>query len=182
MSSSHPTIGITMGDPSGVGPEIIVKALQEMSPELRSVSAVIGNLDLLKRADKLVGAGLTFTDSLDARGGAVPVVHVATKDQTQIRDGEISAAGGEAAYQYVVKAVELSLAGRIAVIVTAPLNKAAMHAAGHHYDGHTELLAHLTGASSSFMLLASEKLSAIHVSTHVSLRGATQRATIEREL
>jgi len=99
MSSSHPTIGITMGDPSGVGPEIIVKALQEMSPELRSVSAVIGNLDLLKRADKLVGAGLTFTDSLDARGGAVPVVHVATKDQTQIRDGEISAAGGEAAYQ-----------------------------------------------------------------------------------
>ena len=182
MSSSHPTIGITMGDPSGVGPEIIVKALKEMSPELRSASAVIGNLGLLKRADKLVGAGLSFTDTLDARGGAVPVVHVATKDESQIRDGEISAAGGEAAYQYVVKAVELALAGKIAVIVTAPLNKAAMHAAGHHFDGHTELLAHLTGASSSFMLLASEKLSAVHVSTHVSLRGATQRGSTERVL
>lgn len=182
MSSTHPTIGITMGDPSGVGPEIIVKALKEMTPELRSASAVIGNLDLLKRADKLLGAGLTYTDSLDAEGGAVPVVHVPTKGQAQIRDGEMSAAGGEAAYQYVVKAVELALAGRIAVIVTAPLNKAAMHAAGHHYDGHTELLAHLTGASSSFMLLASEKLSAIHVTTHVSLRGATQRGSTERIL
>jgi 4-hydroxythreonine-4-phosphate dehydrogenase len=182
MASTHPTIGITMGDPSGVGPEIIVKALKEMSPELRSASAVIGNLDLLKRADKLLGAGLTYVDSLEAEGGAVPVVHVPTKGQAQIRDGEMSAAGGEAAYQYVVKAVELALAGRIAVIVTAPLNKAAMHAAGHHYDGHTELLAHLTGASSSFMLLASEKLSAIHVTTHVSLRGATQRGSTERIL
>ena len=182
MSSSHPTIGITMGDPSGVGPEIIVKALQGMSPELRSTSAVIGNLELLKRADKLVGTGLTFTDTLDARAGAVPVMHVPSKGQAEIRDGEITAAGGEAAYQYIVKAVELALAGKIAVIVTAPLNKAAMHAAGHNFDGHTELLAHLTGASSSFMLLASEKLSAIHVTTHVSLRGATQRGTTERVL
>ncbi len=182
MSSSHPTIGITMGDPSGVGPEIIVKALQEMSPELRSTSAVIGNLELLKRADKLVGTGLTFTDSLDARGSVVPVVHVPSKGQHEIRDGQISAAGGEAAYQYIVKAVDLATSGQIAVIVTAPLNKGAMHAAGHHFDGHTELLAHLTGATSSFMLLASDKLSAIHVTTHVSLRGATQRGTTERVL
>ncbi len=182
MSSSHPTIGITMGDPSGVGPEIIVKALKEMSPELRSASAVIGNLDLLERADRIVGAGLTYTDSLDAHDGAVPVVHVPTKGQSQIRDGEITAAGSEAAYQYVVKAVELALARKIAVIVTAPLNKAAMHAAGHHFDGHTELLAHLTGAASSFMLLASDRLSAIHVTTHVSLRGATQRGSTERVL
>jgi len=128
-------IGITMGDPSGIGPEIIVKALQEMSPDQRSASAVIGNLDFLKRADRLLGANLTYTDSLDnARNGAVPVVHVATKDESQIRDGQITAAGGEAAYQYVVKAVELALAARIAVIVTAPLNKGAMHAAGHHFD------------------------------------------------
>ncbi|PWT70556.1 MAG: 4-hydroxythreonine-4-phosphate dehydrogenase PdxA [Proteobacteria bacterium] len=176
-------IGITMGDPSGVGPEIVVKALKEMTPELRSVSAVIGNIDLLKRADKIINAGLTYVDSLEgAAGGSVPVVHVSTKDQNQIRDGELTAAGGEAAYQYVAKAVELALAKRIGVIVTAPLNKAAMHAAGHHFDGHTELLAHLTGAKSSFMLLASDKLCVVHVSTHVSLRNATQRATTERVL
>ena len=178
-----PKIGITMGDPSGIGPEIIVKALKEMSAEHRSASAVIGNLAFLQRADKLLGAGLNYTDSLEgARNGAVPVVHVATKDEAEIRDGEITAAGGEAAYQYVVKAVELAQAGRIGVIVTAPLNKGAMHAAGHHFDGHTELLAHLTGAKSSFMLLASDKLATVHVSTHVSLRNATQRATTERVL
>ena len=176
-------IGITMGHPSGVGPEIIVKALQAMSPERRSASAVIGNIDILRRADTLLGANLTYVDSLEAaRDGAVPVVHVPSKDQDRIEDGKASAAGGEAAYQYVVKAVELALAGRIAVIVTAPLNKAALHAAGHHYDGHTELLAQLTGAKSSFMLLASDKLNAVHVTTHVSLRGATERATQERIL
>jgi len=176
-------IGITMGDPSGIGPEIIVKALQAMPPERRSATAVIGNLDILKRADRLLNANLVYVESLEgAQDGAVPVVHVPTKGQDDIKDGQISAAGGEAAYQYVVKAVELALAGRIAVIVTAPLNKAALHTAGHHYDGHTELLAHLTGAKSSFMLLASDKLSAVHVSTHVSLRGATERATTERVL
>jgi 4-hydroxythreonine-4-phosphate dehydrogenase len=176
-------IGITMGDPSGIGPEIIVKALQAMPPERRSATAVIGNLDILKRADRLLTANLVYVESLEGvQDGAVPVVHVPTKGQDDIKDGQISAAGGEAAYQYVVKAVELALAGRIAVIVTAPLNKAALHSAGHHYDGHTELLAHLTGAKSSFMLLASDKLSAVHVSTHVSLRGATERATTERVL
>jgi 4-phospho-D-threonate 3-dehydrogenase / 4-phospho-D-erythronate 3-dehydrogenase len=176
-------IGITMGDPSGVGPEIIVKALQSMSPEHRSATAVVGNLEILKRADRLLNANLTYVDSLDAaRNGAVPVVHVPSKGQEDIRDGQLTAAGGEAAYQYVVKAVELAMAGRIAVIVTAPLNKAALHAAGHHFDGHTELLAQLSGAKSSFMLLASDKLSAVHVSTHVSLRGAIDRATTERVL
>ena len=177
------TIGITMGDPSGIGPEIIVTARTEMSPEHRSSTAVVGNLDILKRADRLVGAGLTYVEGVDAaRGGAVPVVHVPSQDSDKIVDGQITAAGGEAAYRYIVKAVELALAGKIAVIVTAPLNKAALHAAGHHFDGHTELLAHLTGARSSFMLLASDKLSTVHVSTHVSLRGATERATTERVL
>ena len=103
---------------------------------------MIGNRDILKRADKLLGAGLTYVDSLEAaRNGAVPVLHVPSKDSDKIVDGQISPAGGEAAYQYIVKAVEVALAGQIAVIVTAPLNKAALHAAGHHFDGHTELLA-----------------------------------------
>ncbi len=175
-------IGITMGDPAGIGPEIIVKSLQQMTPERRSATAVIGNIGILGRADKMVGAGLDYVDGLDARDGQVPVVHVPSTGADAIEDGKISAAAGEAAYQYVVKAVELALAGKIAVIVTAPLNKAALHAAGHHFDGHTELLAHLTGAKSSFMLLASDKLNAVHVSTHVSLKGATERATVERVL
>ena len=72
-------IGITMGDPSGIGPEIIVKALRDMAPEQRSATAVIGNLDFLERADRLLGANLTYVDSLEARNGAVSVVHVASQ-------------------------------------------------------------------------------------------------------
>lgn len=171
-----------MGDPSGIGPEIIVSTLAEMEPAVRSASAVIGNLDMLKRADKLLGTGLRFVDGMDAKSGEVLVAHVATDNQDDIADGIESAAGGEAAYRYVEQAVKLSLDKRIAVIVTAPLNKAAMHSAGHHFDGHTELLAHLTGAKSSFMLLAGPKLNAVHVTTHMSLRNAAEKPTIERVL
>ena len=173
-------IGITMGDPSGIGPEIIIKTLAQMSPAMRSLSVVVGNLEILKRADKLLGTHLKFVNGLDAKDGEVPVADVTTKDQDKIVDGQISAAGGEAAYRYVEAAVRLALAHKIEVIVTAPLNKAAMHSAGHHFDGHTELLADLTGAKSSFMLLASDKLNAIHVTTHQSLRNAAERPTIER--
>ncbi|KPK33323.1 MAG: 4-hydroxythreonine-4-phosphate dehydrogenase [Betaproteobacteria bacterium SG8_40] len=171
-----------MGDPAGIGPEIIVATLAEMSNEARSQSAVIGNLDMLRRADSIRGTGLKFVEGVQASNGAVPVVHLATKNQDQIEDGKASAAAGEAAYRYVEKAVELCLAGDISVIVTAPLNKAAMHSAGHHFDGHTELLAHLTGAKSSFMLLAGDKLNAVHVTTHMSLRNAAEKPTIERVL
>src|SRR5581483_5459649 len=175
-------IGITMGDPSGIGPEIIVATLSQMDPGARAASAVVGNLDILRRADRLLGTALAFVDGLEAKPGEVPVVHVATRDQDRIVDGRQTAAGGEAAYRYVERAVKLALAGRIAVIVTAPLNKAALHEAGHHFDGHTELLAHLTGAKQSFMLLAGEKLNAVHVTTHTSLRNAAEKPTIERVL
>jgi 4-hydroxythreonine-4-phosphate dehydrogenase len=173
-------IGITMGDPSGIGPEIIVKTLAQMDPATRSASAVVGNIGILKRADKLLGTGLTYVEGLEVKPGEVPVAHVSTRDEDKIADGKVSQAGGEAAYRYVEAAVKLALEGRIAVIVTAPLNKAAMHSAGHHYDGHTELLAHLTGAKSSFMLLAGDKLNAIHVTTHTSLRNAAEKPGIER--
>ena len=175
-------IGITMGDPSGIGPEITVKALADMSPADRSRTAVIGHRDLLSRADRLLGTSLRFDEAGDARDGAVPVFHVPTSRDAEITDGKLSAGGGEAAYRYIEKAVLLALAGDIAVIVTAPLNKGALHAAGHHYDGHTELLATLTGTRSSFMLLASDKLAAVHVTTHTSLRNATERATTQRVL
>jgi 4-hydroxythreonine-4-phosphate dehydrogenase len=175
-------IGITMGDPSGIGPEIIVKTLRDMAPQERSCTAVIGNLRLLERADRLIGAGLQFGGLGESTGGTVPVVNVPSQDEMRIEDGKVTAAGGEAAYQYVAKAVELALKGEISVIVTAPLNKAALHAAGRHFDGHTELLAALTNTRQSWMLLASDKLAAIHVSTHVSLRNATERATTQRVL
>jgi 4-phospho-D-threonate 3-dehydrogenase / 4-phospho-D-erythronate 3-dehydrogenase len=175
-------IGITMGDPSGVGAEIIVKALRELTPEERSRTAVIGDARYLKRADEICKTGLAFSmDAAQAAGGTVPVFQVEV-DQANAPDAKVSAAAGDAAYRFIARAVELALKNEIAVIVTAPLNKEALHLGGHHFDGHTELLAHLTGAKQSFMLLASDKLSTIHVSTHVSLAGAVKRASTQRVL
>lgn len=176
-------IGITMGDPAGVGAEIICRALGDLSPSERQEIVVFGGTSFLKRANALTGGKLSFTSGDDGSGqGRVAVVNVEVSSANSVREGTMSAAAGACSYAYIERAVSAALKGDISVIVTAPINKEALHAAGYHFDGHTELLAHLTGAKSSFMLLASENLSAIHVSTHVSLAGAVGRATIEREL
>lgn len=180
-------IGITMGDPSGIGPEIICKALRDCSGPERRSTVVFGNRGILERANELVGSGLSFADDRGdgeaLSGDAVPIVDIAIPaGHGAVKDGTITAAGGACAYACIDAAVTAALADRIAVIVTAPLNKAALHQAGYNFDGHTELLAHLTGAKSSFMLLASEALSTLHVSTHVSLAGAVHRASTERVL
>jgi 4-phospho-D-threonate 3-dehydrogenase / 4-phospho-D-erythronate 3-dehydrogenase len=170
-------LGITMGDPSGVGPEIICKALAALPAEMRAGIVVIGDPDILARANDVTGAEARF-----GGGDGVRIVAVETPEKATIRDGEISPGGGHAAYGYVVKAVEMARADEISVIVTAPLNKAALHRAGHKYDGHTGLIQHLCGAPSSFMLLYSETLSCIHVSTHVSLAEAIRRTRKQRVL
>jgi 4-phospho-D-threonate 3-dehydrogenase / 4-phospho-D-erythronate 3-dehydrogenase len=180
MAAMQP-LAITVGDPAGIGPEIVAKALRDMSAAERAGIVVIGNIATVQRAGKLVGADLVFA----AGFGPHPDRAVATIDIAvagAVADGRISPAGGEAAFRAVERAVALATGGRISVIVTAPLNKAALHAAGHEYDGHTGLLAALTRSPSGYMLLASEKLSAIHVSTHVSLAEATRRPTLARVL
>lgn len=172
-----------MGDPAGVGAEIICRALGDLSPSERQEIVVFGGTSFLERANALTGGKLSFTSGDDGSGqDRVAVVNVEVSSANSVREGTMSAAAGACSYAYIERAVSAALKGDISVIVTAPINKEALHAAGYHFDGHTELLAHLTGAKSSFMLLASEKLSAIHVSTHVSLAGAVGRATIEREL
>ena len=142
---------------------------------------VIGDPAILERANGLTNAGLAVTTD-DAPEGAVRVIAVACPEADTIRDGTISPGGGHAAYGCVSQAVAMAEAGEIGVIVTAPLNKTALHLAGHEYDGHTGLIQHLTGAPSSYMLLASERLSTIHVSTHVSLMDAIGRCRTARIL
>lgn len=173
-------IGITMGDPAGVGPEIVARALGAMGADERDRTLVIGDRDVLARAMALTGVDLDVAGAGDAGPGAAAVEAVAVPDGADVAPGEVSAAAGEAAFRCVARAVELAQAGAIGTIVTAPLNKAALHAAGREYDGHTGMLAALTGARSSFMLLTSDVLATLHVSTHVSLREATERATTER--
>ncbi|MBR9903272.1 MAG: 4-hydroxythreonine-4-phosphate dehydrogenase PdxA [Gammaproteobacteria bacterium] len=181
-SNQRYDIVITMGDPAGIGPEIICRALSAMSAAERASAMVVGDPAIYRRAAASIGAELAFVplDQVESGHDCVAVGVVEVPKGVEIPDGQISAGAGDMAFRCVQKAVDLVQAGRAQVIVTAPLNKAALHEAGHHYDGHTGMLASLTGAPSSFMLLASETLSTLHVSTHVSLRDAIDRVTPER--
>jgi 4-hydroxythreonine-4-phosphate dehydrogenase len=166
-------IGITMGEPAGVGPEIIVRSMAALSPDARRAYRIFGNADSLAAAERVLGTGLDLTTldlhQTDIPGGVIPF-------------GKLDPRGGEACFRFIEAAVRQAETGQIAGIVTAPINKAALNAAGHHYDGHTGMLAHLTGSKSSFMLLTSERLNVIHVSTHVALKGAIDRAKTDRIL
>ncbi len=165
-------IGITMGDPAGVGPEISLKALAEMSEADRSRTLIYGNLATLEAAKAAIGIDVDLTDrvvDLPIEGAPLPF-------------GKLSAVAGDAAFRFIEKAVRDAEAGKIGCIVTAPINKEALNAAGHHYDGHTGMLRHLTGSKAAYMLLASDRLKVIHVSTHVALQEAIRRSTTERVL
>lgn len=177
----NPKVAVTLGDPAGVGPEVIVKALASMTPEERRDFVIVGNIEALERADKATGAGLRYGLEPAGIADAVAVDEVSL-DAPLPEIGKVSPVAGEASVRYITRAVDLAMSGRADVIVTAPINKEAMNLAGHHHDGHTGLLAHLTGSKSSFMLLASERLNTIHVSTHISLKGAIERATTARVL
>lgn len=165
-------IGITMGDPAGVGPEITVRAIAEMSAEDRSRTRIYGHRATLEKAMEASAVSLDLdglVEDLEIEGGVLAW-------------GKLDARGGDAAFRFIAKAVEHAQAGKIGCIVTAPINKEALNLAGHHYDGHTGMLAALTGQKSAFMLLASDRLKVIHVSTHVSLKTAIDRATLQRIL
>lgn len=173
-------IVITMGDPSGVGAEVTVKALASRDAALRAQTVVIGDRDTLQRAITQSNVTLPLLEPKD-EGDGIRVDHVAV-DGLPGKFGVLSPACGEASFRYIERAVQKTMAGEAACIVTAPINKEALNAAGHHYDGHTGMLAHLTGSRSSWMLLASERLNVVHVSTHVALKDAIGRATTERVL
>ncbi|GLQ11617.1 4-hydroxythreonine-4-phosphate dehydrogenase [Devosia yakushimensis] len=178
---SDKPVAITMGDPAGVGPEVIMAALSALSPDERQGIVVVGSRAVLERAGKVVGSTLTLGLRGQAGNHGVVVEEVDVPG-LKAEFGQLDPSCGEAAFRYIERAVRLTEAGETAGLVTAPINKEALNKAGHKYDGHTGMLASLTGSRASFMLLASPRLKAIHVSTHVSLRDAIGRATTERVL
>jgi 4-hydroxythreonine-4-phosphate dehydrogenase len=158
-----PVIAVTMGDPAGIGPEVCVKALADERVRAACRPVVVGDRGRLALAAAICRAPIAF-DVVDV--AAVP---------EGLAFGEVSAAAGEAAYRFVERAVALALAGEADAICTAPLNKAALHAAGHRFPGHTELLAHLTGTPEVSMMLTTGELRVIHVTTHMGLIDAIER-------
>lgn len=186
MTTDKPILAVTMGDPAGTGPELIVKAL--VLPEVRAVCrpVVVGDAGVLRAAAEITRSGAEVRVITDpARAGesdAVDVIDLGHVDLTKLRRGEMSALAGQAAYECIQRSVELTLSGRTHAVVTSALNKAALHAAGHLFDGHTELLAELCGRPRVTMMLVADKLRVCHVSTHVSLREAIDRVRPERLL
>ncbi|WP_018606289.1 4-hydroxythreonine-4-phosphate dehydrogenase PdxA [Uliginosibacterium gangwonense] len=167
-------LAITMGDPAGIGPEIIVKAAQLMREETstkRMELLVLGSAAALDRAGSLLGVSVK-----DLPLRMIDVGPVAG----DIKVGEISAVGGEWAYQAVKRATEMVQAGEADAIVTAPLSKEALHMAGHHFEGHTELLAHLTGQRDAVMMLAHGPMRVSHVTTHCAIADVPARLTPTR--
>jgi len=169
------TIAITMGDPSGIGPEIIAKALSSREVWGFCRPVVVGDVDRMREGARIAGSSLPVEQvtlsadgRIDAWPGAISVLQ-AGDVPPDLPFGMIDARGGEAAYQCVVSAVRLARAGSVDAICTAPLSKEALHAAGHKYPGHTELIAHLTGTPEVSMMLVSPKLRVIHVTTHIGL-------------
>jgi 4-hydroxythreonine-4-phosphate dehydrogenase len=190
----HPLLAITLGDPAGVGPEIVVKALadQHEGPAVfeRCRPLVVGDRRMLARAVGWLGAVGQHPPQFETvddpragryRQGTITLLDLANADPAEIAPGRLSAAAGRAAVEYVFRACDLALSGAVDAVVTAPLNKEAMHLAGFtQYAGHTELLAERTGAPRVSMLLTSPQLRVVHVSTHVALAEAIRRVTPAR--
>jgi 4-hydroxythreonine-4-phosphate dehydrogenase len=185
--SASPVIALTLGDPAGTGPELILKALAQ--PEVRALAPllVVGDAAVLGAAQRFTGTSLRLQPVAQAReaaavfaSGAVPVLDLRNVDATRFQVGRIDPMCGHAAYEAIKRATELALAGEVGAIVTSAINKASLNAAGHHFDGHTGLLAHLCGAPGATMMLVADKLRVTHVSTHVSLRQAIDRVRPER--
>jgi 4-hydroxythreonine-4-phosphate dehydrogenase len=153
-----PRLLITLGDVAGVGPEIVARAW----PELQ------------KRCDPVVVGDRRWLPE------GLPCIEVPTADLSGVRVGEVSAAAGRAAYDWLVAAIRMALAGEADGIVTCPLHKEGLHAAGVPFPGHTEILAHETGAKSHAMVLYGDGLAVAHVTLHMALRDVFANLTPER--
>ena len=167
-------LAVTMGDPAGIGPEIVIKAAHKLEREIaegRIELLVLGSAEALAKA---CGQLNVAADTLPLR-----MIDVGPVDG-EVATGQISAVGGEWAYRAVKRATELVQAGEADAIVTAPLSKEALHLAGHPFEGHTELLAHLTGQRDAVMMLAHGPMRVTHVTTHCAIADVPGRLTPTR--
>ncbi|HXF04802.1 MAG TPA: 4-hydroxythreonine-4-phosphate dehydrogenase PdxA [Blastocatellia bacterium] len=172
----RPAIGITMGDAAGIGPEIILKALSDTTVYEHCRPCVIGDARILERAETIVRTGGRVRRIRDLSQASFEAGIVDCLDLDLLTNdlpfGRVCAAAGEAAFQYLKCAVELARTRQIDAIVTAPVNKEALHAAGHRYPGQTEILATLTGTTNYALMMAAPTLKVILVTLHVGLADA----------
>lgn len=182
-TQDRPIIGITMGDPAGVGSEVIVKAYPELLEHARIV--VIGDHAVMERAIEVCESslGLQVIDAVDeAEWGADRIPVLSLDNVSDLEFGVVREAYGAASLAYVERAIELAIDGVIDAITTAPINKQATRLAGSTYAGHTGMLADFTDTENYSMMLIEGDFRVTHVSTHVSVREACDLVTTERVL
>jgi 4-phospho-D-threonate 3-dehydrogenase / 4-phospho-D-erythronate 3-dehydrogenase len=176
--NSRPIIAITMGDPASVGPEVVMRSLAHDEVYASCRPLVVGDTRRLRKAGGIVKSRLAVHSVSAASPALFEPGTVDVVDLDLVPDelpfGAVSAVAGEAAYRFIERACALVMAGEADAICTAPISKEALHAAGHHYPGHTELLAHLTGTPEVSMMLTAPNLRVIHVTTHVGLIDAVE--------
>ena len=198
--NERPILGITMGDPFGNGPEISVRALADPAVYDRCRPLIVGDASCMEhaaRAAKAVDGTEITVHPIHAVGeamfrpGVIDVFDMGIVSPADIPGDPAdprpfglgpTVLGGEAAFQYVKKVIELAMDGQVDATVTNALSKEAINMAGHHFSGHTEIYAHYTGTDKYTMMLAHEDLRVVHVSTHVSLREACDRVKKQRVL
>lgn len=186
--SEKPLIAITMGDPCAIGPEIIVKALADPLVTTGCTPLVVGDRGALDRAVHVCGSRLKLVEIVEPEEArqvpddAVALVPVSRLPEGDMQYGRPTLAAGDAVYRYICTAARLCLAGRVAAMVTAPINKEAMNRAGHVYHGHTELLAELCGVDDYVMMLAGDVLRVSLVTIHEALRAVPGLITRDRVL
>ena len=182
-----PVIGITMGDPAGIGAEIAVKALANKENYDKCVPIIIGDYEAVIDADKFCKTNLNIrriNDVKEALGefGTADLIDLHCLEPGSWEYKKTQRLCGEASFQYIITAINLAMEGKIHAVVTGPINKESMNLAGHHYSGHTELFADYTNTNDYAMLLISQTLKVIHVTTHCSMREACDRIKKDRVL
>lgn len=186
MRTSKPCLVITTGDPAGIGPEIAVQALADGGQDDHN-TILLGDVARLRWACQLYGLDLQFTEfssaaELEANAcsdssGPIPVINPLGTAVTNVESGILDAACGEASWQYIRHAVDLCKTGLATAMVTCPINKQALHLAGHGSAGHTELLQELTGSAWSLTMFVTGKIRAVFLTRHMSLRKAIDSLT-----
>lgn len=182
---TKPIIGITMGDPAGIGPEIIVKALSKKEVYDICDPVIIGDRNVMSKALEIAKKDLriNYIDSIQKRKSQFRIIDVFglnRKSLAKIKHGEINPEAGRAAGDCIKMAVNLAMKKKVDATVTAPIHKKSLNLGGYPYPGHTEFYASLTNTKKYNMLLAHNRLRVIHVTTHVSIREACDQITKER--
>lgn len=187
MKEYLPIIGITMGDPASIGPEIAAKIFANdniykiCKPILIGDAAVMEQATRIARVNLKIRAVSRVSDAI-FHSGIMDVFNLDNVNLSQLKIGEVSTMAGQAAFEAIEKVIELAQNKKVDATVTGPIHKEAINKAGHHFSGHTEIYAHYTHTSKYAMLLVHESLRVIHVSTHVSLREACDLVKKERIL